>query len=135
MENPVTLDLRSEANLVGVHPDLVRVVRHAFEKLRVARPNLTFRITCGVRTVAQQRQLLADGATRTMDSRHLSGHAVDLAAVLNGKLSWDWPLYYQLAVFMKDSAAELNVPIVWGGDWKTFKDGPHFELPKAQYPR
>lgn len=129
------LDARSERNFGGVHPDLVRVLRFAHFKLAQSNPRLSFIGTCGLRTAAQQRELLASGASTTMDSRHLSGHAYDIAATINGRLSWDWPLYYQLASVIKQAAAELNVPVEWGGDWKKFKDGPHWQLPKAQYPR
>ena len=67
-------------------------------------------------------------------SRHLTGHAVDLGVLVDGVVKWDWPLYDQLARTMKAAAAELHLPIEWGGDWKTFKDGPHFQLPKRTYP-
>ena len=70
-----------------------------------------------------------------MNSRHLTGHAVDLAPVINGAVSWDWPLYHRLAKTVKASAAELGVPLTWGGDWRTFKDGPHWELPWASHPK
>jgi peptidoglycan L-alanyl-D-glutamate endopeptidase CwlK len=68
-----------------------------------------------------------------MNSRHLTGHAVDLAAVVGTEVRWDWPLYDKLSGFMKAAAKELNIPIEWGGDWK-FKDGPHFQLPWKEYP-
>jgi peptidoglycan L-alanyl-D-glutamate endopeptidase CwlK len=119
----------AETKLVGVHPDLIRVVRHAARDTP-----LPFTITCGVRTAAEQRKLVASGASQTMRSRHLTGHAVDLAALVDGKVAWDWPLYHRLAVVMKQAAAFEKVPIEWGGDWRSFPDGPHFQLPWAQYP-
>jgi len=125
----VQLDARAEKSLVGVHPDLVRIVRRAAEIT-----STDFTITEGLRTIARQKQLMAVGATRTMRSRHLTGHAVDLAAKVNGTIRWDWPLYSRLAVAMKTAAEGLNLPIEWGGDWRTFKDGPHFQLPWATYP-
>jgi len=125
----VQLDARAEKSLVGVHPDLVRIVRRAAEIT-----STDFTITEGLRTIARQKQLMAVGATRTMRSRHLTGHAVDLAAKVNGTIRWDWPLYSRLAVAMKTAAEGLNLPIEWGGDWRTFKDGPHFQLPWASYP-
>jgi len=79
--------------------------------------------------------LFAQKATKTMNSRHLTGHAVDLAPMLGGKVSWDWPLYHRLAKTVKAAAAAEKVPITWGGDWRTFKDGPHWELPWKEYPR
>lgn len=125
----LALDKRSEANLVGVHPDLVAVVRGA---LRIS--PIAFVVTEGVRTLARQRSLVASGASQTMRSRHLTGHAVDLAAKVDGVVRWDWPLYAQLAKAMKGAAGTLGTPIEWGGDWRTLKDGPHFQLPWSSYP-
>lgn len=115
--------------LSGVHPDLVRVVKRAIEIT-----DTDFRVTEGLRTKARQKQLVKAGASKTMNSRHLTGHAVDLVALLNGQVRWDWPLYHKIAAAMKIAAKELKVPLEWGGDWKTFKDGPHFQLPWKQYP-
>ena len=124
------LGATSLSRLTGVHPDLVKVV-----KLAITKTDLDFTVLEGMRTVERQRQLLAKGATKTMNSRHLTGHAVDLAPVIDGAVSWDWPLYHRLAKTVKAAAAELGVPLIWGGDWRTFKDGPHWELPWAQYPK
>lgn len=121
-----------ETKLSGVHPDLARVVRAAY-KITTA-DGRNFVITEGLRTMARQRVLFAQGATRTMKSRHLTGHAVDLAAVVDGEVRWDWPLYDHLAHDMKEAAKAEGVPIEWGGDWRSFKDGPHFQLPWADYP-
>ena len=125
----MVLNDRSEERLRGVHPKLVAVVRRAAELTQV-----DFVVTEGLRTEARQRQLVAKGASRTMNSRHLTGHAVDLAAVIDGDVRWDWPLYYKLADAMKAAARELSVPITWGGDWVTFKDGPHFEISPSRFP-
>ena len=124
------LGARSLERLVGVHPDLVRVVKRA-----IAESDLDFTVLEGMRTIDRQRQLMSQGATKTMNSRHLTGHAVDLAPVINGAVSWDWPLYHRLAKVVKAAAAKEGVPLQWGGDWRTFKDGPHWELPWAQYPK
>src|SRR5690606_24297512 len=86
------LDARAERNLDGVHPDLVRVVRHAARISAVA-----FTVTEGRRSLQRQRQLRAAGASHTLNSRHLTGHAVDLAAKVGGQVRWDWPLYVSLA--------------------------------------
>ncbi len=118
------LNDRSEDRLKGVNDDLVRVVRRAAEITDV-----DFVVTEGLRTKERQAQLVAKGASRTMNSKHIVGRAVDLAAVVDGEVRWDWPLYHKLADIMKRAAAELSVHIAWGGDWVTFKDGPHFELP------
>lgn len=119
----------SEARLKGVHPDLVKVMR-----LAIARTPLDFTITEGLRTQARQKELLAAGATQTMNSRHLTGHAVDVAVLVGGKVRWDWPLYDQLATVILAAAKELGIPVIWGGSWKTLKDGPHFELDRKAYP-
>jgi peptidoglycan L-alanyl-D-glutamate endopeptidase CwlK len=97
--------------------------------------SLDFTVLEGLRTLPRQKQLLAQGATCTLNSRHLTGHAVDLAPMIGGTVSWDWPLYNRLAKIVKAAAAHEKVPIVWGGDWRTFKDGPHWELPWKQYPK
>lgn len=121
------LSKRSLDNLKGVHPDLVAVVHRALEISPI-----DFAVIEGLRSVERQKQLVAAGASRTMRSRHLTGHAVDLAAYVGG-IRWDWTLYDALGVAMKTAAKELGVAIVWGGDW-TFRDGPHFELDRAKYP-
>lgn len=126
----ITLGQRSLSRLEGVHPDLVRVVKRA-----AANSDLDFTVLEGLRTAARQKQLFDLGATKTMNSRHLTGHAVDIAPMVGGTVRWDWPLYHQLADVIKAAAAEEKVPIVWGGDWRTFKDGPHWELPWKQYPK
>jgi peptidoglycan L-alanyl-D-glutamate endopeptidase CwlK len=120
------MDARSERNLIGVHPDLVRVVRAAAKKSK-------FIVTEGLRTKARQAQLVKARASWTMNSRHLTGHAIDIAALVNGEVRWDWPLYDNIASEMKKAAASLGVSIIWGGDWKK-KDGPHFELDRRKYP-
>lgn len=126
----IILGARSLSRLEGVHPDLVRVVKKA-----AVMSSLDFTVLEGLRTVARQKQLKELGATKTMNSRHITGHAVDLAPMVGGTVRWDWPLYHQLAVIVKDAAKAENVPITWGGDWRTFKDGPHWELPWKQYPK
>jgi len=125
----ITLGSRSLSRLEGVHPDLVRVVKRA-----AAMSDLDFTVLEGLRTEARQQQLFKQGATKTLNSRHITGHAVDLAPMLDGKVSWDWPLYHRLAKTVKSAADLEKVPLQWGGDW-TFKDGPHWELPWKQYPK
>lgn len=119
---------RSLRALEGVHPDLVRVV------LRAAAGPTAFIVTEGRRSAERQAQLVAAGKSRTLASRHLTGHAVDLA-VLAGKgvISWARPDYKILALQVKAAASELGVQVVWGGDWEWF-DGPHFELSRKAYP-
>lgn len=119
----------SLSRLDGVHPDLVKVIRLAIKKTTV-----DFMVTEGVRTKSRQKKLVAAGASTTMNSRHITGHAVDVAAWVAGEVRWDWPLYHKIAAGVKEAAKELGVPIVWGGDWRSFKDGPHFELNRKYYP-
>ena len=123
------LSERSHQRLQGVHPDLQRIVL-----LAAALTDTDFIVTEGLRTVERQRQLVAKGASQTMNSRHITGHAVDLAATVDGEVRWDWPLYHRLATAMKEAARQLGIRMVWGGDWRSFKDGPHFELDRHVYP-
>jgi peptidoglycan LD-endopeptidase CwlK len=131
------LNTSSIAKLKGAHPDLVRVVLRCAEDWKDA--DTGFIVTCGVRTLAEQKVLVAKGASKTLRSRHIPAangysHAVDLAATIDGKVRWDWPLYDRLAKAMKAAAKAEKVTVEWGGDWKTFKDGPHYQLPWASYP-
>lgn len=128
----MTLNTTSNQRLRGVHPDLARVVRRCAADW--TDPETGFVVTCGRRTIEEQRLLYAKGATRTLRSRHLTGHAVDLAVAIHGQIRWDWPLYAKLAKAMKAAAKAEKVPLEWGGDWVSFKDGPHFQLPVSKYP-
>lgn len=120
---------KSEQRLAGVHPDLARVARRALETSPVP-----FVITEGVRSAKRQEDLVASGASRTMNSRHLTGHAIDVAPIIGGRVCWDWPPFHTIAEAMKRAAVEHGVTLVWGGDWRTFKDGPHWELDRRVYP-
>lgn len=118
----------SKNNLKGVHPDLVKVVEKA-----ITLTEIDFRVTEGLRSKTRQIELVNKGASKTLNSRHITGHAVDVVALIGGSVRWDWPLYDKIAKAFKQASKELNIPIVWGGDWKTFKDGPHFELDRNVY--
>ena len=124
-----TFGERSEGKLVGVHIHLVNVVRRALELSTV-----DFAVVEGLRTKERQRELVASGASKTLNSRHLTGHAVDLAPYIAGEIRWDWPPFHRIATAMKGAARELGVEVVWGGDWTNFKDGPHWELSRKVYP-
>ena len=129
-----TLGVRSKARLKGVHPDLVKVVERAINITTV-----DFTVLEGVRDPLRQKKLVEAGASQTMNSRHIPGadgfaKAVDLGAWVDDEVRWDWPLYHKIAAAMKEAAKQVGVPIEWGGDWRTFKDGPHFQLPKKDYP-
>ena len=126
------LSQRSLKKMKGVHPDLVEVVRHAIDIVEV-----DFGVLEGLRSTKRQQELfqqkasLLDGVTKK--SRHQTGHAVDLVAYIGNEVRWDWPLYHKISKAMKTAAKELNVPLEWGGDWKRFPDGPHFQLPRKDY--
>jgi peptidoglycan L-alanyl-D-glutamate endopeptidase CwlK len=128
---------RSLRNLRGIHPDLRRVMDRALQESPV-----DFVITEGLRTLARQRQLLAKKATKTLNSRHLTGHAVDLYAWvdldLDGTVEFvemsNPRLMTRIADAIKAAAVKEKVAIVWGGDWKKFVDMPHFELNRRKYP-
>lgn len=124
-----SLGTRSLMRLNGVHPDLVKVVKRAIEITTV-----DFTVLEGLRDPQRQRTLVDSGASQTLNSRHITGHAVDLGAWVDDQVDWSWPLYHKIAAAMKTAAKELGVSIVWGGDWRTFKDGPHFELSRKEYP-
>lgn len=141
---PYQFGKRSTDNLVGVHPDMVRVVKRALElSWKAGGPDFT--VIEGVRTPERQRELYAQGRTKpgnivtwTLKSNHFKdpktgfGHAVDL---FPGK--WDdLKLFDQMAKFMFQAAAELKIKIRWGADWdrdgkpreRGETDSPHFEL-------
>jgi peptidoglycan L-alanyl-D-glutamate endopeptidase CwlK len=121
---------RSLKNLNGVHPDLRRVIDRA-----LLDSPLDFVVIEGLRTKERQKELVASGASKTINSRHLTGHAVDLVPIgPNGKAAFDWPLYDKLGPAVKAAAEKEGVALDWGGDWTSFKDGPHFELDRKVYP-
>lgn len=121
------LTKRDLERLAGVHPDLQRVIREASALA-------DFMVLEGLRSRARQQELVTQGKSQTMFSRHLTGHAVDIAPLRDGTVSWDWPDYHALAPVVKGVAERLGVPIEWGGDWKGFPDGPHWQLPFNAYP-
>jgi len=135
------LSQRSLDKLKGVHPDLVRVVERA-----LLLSTVDFSVTYGLRTAEEQKKLVEAGKSRTMNSRHLTGHAVDLTPWANGKSvngddAANWHYFATVARFMKMASIELKTPITWGGDWdrpdkngNKFLDGYHFELTWASYP-
>jgi len=151
---PFALGSQSRAELVGVHPQLTKVVLRALELT-----TQDFSVHDGLRTAEEQERLVASGASTTKNSKHLKqadgfGHAVDLVPYVNKKLRWEWPLIYPIALAMRSAATELNVQLRWGGNWqclntstempeelvnsyveqrvkqglRAFIDGPHYEL-------
>ena len=123
------LSTRSLKRLEGVHPRLVALAREA-----IALSPVDFMITEGLRTRARQAALVKAGASRTWRSRHLTGHAIDVAALVDGQVRWDWPLYPRIAAAFKAAAVRQGTALVWGGDWPTLRDGPHFELDRKAFP-
>lgn len=128
------MNLLHGERLRQVHPDLIKLVYRA----AIAAP-WDLLVIEGIRTVERQKVLFAQGASKTMNSRHIPGvdglgKAVDIAPAPGGQASWAWPLYHILAPVVKAAAVELKIPIEWGGDWATFADGPHWQLPHAKYP-
>lgn len=151
------LGKKSLNELQGVHPALVTVVQRAIEITAQ-----DFGVHDGIRTLDEQRQLVAQGASQTLDSRHITGHAVDLVPVINGKLRWEWPPIFLIADAMRLAARESGMRVRWGGAWdvdftaaqespedlvagyvarrkaaglRAFIDGPHFELSPDEYPQ
>lgn len=124
-----SLSKRSQNKLTGVHPELVRVVRRAIEITHT-----DFTVIEGLRSIERQKSLYNLGQSKTLRSRHLTGHAVDLAALVDGVINWEPEVYANIAQAMKAAASELDVPVQWGGDWKTFKDYVHWQLPHDKYP-
>lgn len=112
-----TLGAGSRAELAGVHPRLVAVVERA-----ITLTSVDFTVHDGLRTEAEQRKLVARGASKTMNSKHRHqadgyGHAVDLVPFVGGKLRWEWPLIYPIADAVDRAATELGVALRWGGVW------------------
>jgi len=145
------LSKRSLARLDGVNDDLVKVVNTA-----IGLSKIDFGVICGLRTIEEQRELVAKGASKTMKSKHIEGNAVDLMAYVGSRASWELDLYDDIADAMKIAADEHDVQIRWGAAWhipdlrewdssmqdamneyidirrgqgrRPFIDGPHFEL-------
>ena len=120
------LGTRSLQSLSGVHPDLVDVV-----KLAITITEVDFTVIEGIRNINRQRQLYKAGKSTTMNSRHITGHAIDMVP---WPVDWeDLERFNVMAEAMKTAAEVQEIPIVWGGDWKSFYDAPHFELDRKKY--
>lgn len=124
------LSKRSLNNLKGVHPDLVKIVKRALEI-----SDVDFTVVEGLRTLKKQKEYFNKGASKTMKSKHLKqsdgfGYAVDLYPYYDGsvQVEADYTYFKKIADSMKMAAAEFEVDITWGGDWKSFVDCPHFQL-------
>ena len=124
----MVLSERSLKALAGVHPDLVRVVHQA----ALGSP-FPFIVTEGLRTIERQRELFAKKLSRTMKSRHLTGHAIDFVPVVDGEVTWKTPAFHVVIAAFKKAASEIGVAVVSGGDWPSFRDYPHLELDRKVY--
>jgi len=146
-----TLSQRSLGRLDGVKNQLHSVVTTA-----ISLTNCDFGVTCGLRNIQEQEELVARGASQTMNSKHLTGDAVDVVAYIGNRISWELNLYDEIADAFKEASIKEGVPIKWGGAWsvpdlrdwhgtaeearesyidlrksqsrKYFLDCPHFEL-------
>lgn len=128
--NTYALSQRSQNNLNGVHQDLVQVVH-----LALALSRHDFVVIEGVRSLERQKELIKEGKSKTLNSRHLTGYAVDIVPLINSAIPWqDWSAFESVAQAMKQAARQLGIAINWGGDWVSFRDGPHYELCREVYP-
>ena len=129
MSSKFKLSNRSKEKLKGVHPDLIAIVYRALQLSSV-----DFAVTEGLRSKERQAELVAQKKSQTQNSRHLTGHAVDVVAYVGKEISWDWALYEEINKAFQEAAKELGVSIIWGGSWTSLRDGPHFELDRKAYP-
>lgn len=126
------LSNRSRMNLEGVHQDLVEIVMLAGEYCDEA--GLDFILTDGTRTIEEQREYVRTGKSKTMQSRHLGGFAIDYVGLVNGRVTYDGAVMSAIAECFKRAATKRRTPIIWGGDWTSFKDMPHIQLEAKRYP-
>lgn len=112
----------STRRMAGVDARLVAVMKAARELSPVP-----FEITEGLRTKERQRYLVRTGKSKTLNSYHLRGKAVDVVAMPGGKVSWNLADYRRINAAVQKAAKAAGVTITWGGNWKTIIDGPHFQ--------
>ena len=113
----------SKKRLEGVDERLKAIVIEA-----AVRCPFPFNVSEGLRSVEQQREYVRQGKSRTMNSKHLTGKAVDLYPLSMDRKQVDWSRFEELADLMFQVASERGTEIVWGGHWKTFVDKCHFQL-------
>jgi len=118
------LSMKSRSKLVGVNPKLTAIAEKAIRLTTV-----DFQITEGLRSIERQKLMVANGRSQTIHSKHLTGDAIDVMALVYGRVTWSFPAYKSIAKAMKTAAVQLEIDdLYWGGDWETFKDGPHFQI-------
>lgn len=118
-----TFSTRSKEKLQGVDPRLIKVA-----ELALQRSPFDFGISEGLRTAQRQKELVADGKSQTLKSRHLVGRAIDFVIFINGKANWDLANYEKVAQVFLDVGKEQGIELEAGAFWKSFKDGPHIQL-------
>jgi|GEM_PF-3413409 len=128
------MDDRTAKNIYPCHPDIKRLVGACY-----ANSPYPFKVTEGMRSAGRQEKLIKEGKSKTRNSRHLTGHAFDIAIFPYGSdVSWDYEKYELVAEHIKSMAKKLDIPIEWGGDWKKWipgkKDGTHFQLSWQTHP-
>jgi peptidoglycan L-alanyl-D-glutamate endopeptidase CwlK len=138
---------RSNASMIGLHPDMVMLAQMALQL-----SDVDFTVIEGFRSPDRQAELVLAGASQTKMSKHLIGHAIDVAAYVNGIICWEWPHYPKIASAFQAASRELGIPVIWGACWdrqlasltddlvaevghykarrsgKAFIDSGHFEL-------
>lgn len=122
------LSTKSIERLKGLHPVLSSIVM-----LAIKISDVDFSVIDGVRSKEKQAQYVKDGLSKTLDSYHLTGHAVDLYPWVDGKTSHDHFHYAQLNEAMQKAAKQLGYEVEWGGNWKSFVDKPHFQINRNVY--
>lgn len=125
------LNARSLKALKGVHEDLVAVTLEAYN-LAIRQGN-DFIITEGIRTLERQQELFKKGFSKTMNSRHLTGHAIDFAPLIGGELTWKTPAFVPIIACFMAASVQLKIPVESGANWTSFKDYPHIQLPRSKY--
>jgi peptidoglycan L-alanyl-D-glutamate endopeptidase CwlK len=151
MSSGFSFGKRSLAVRAGLVPELQRIVDLA---IKVTKQD--FKLVSGLRTQAEQINHVASGASKTLNSRHLTGHAVDIVPYIGPGIS-PYPLqgdsakvikaklsrFEDVAMAMFIAADMLDIPLQWGNDWDcdgvpTAKDPdekglivdmPHFQIP------
>jgi len=118
------LGKNSRKNMIGLHPYLAFMVEQAIKETK---QDFTILNSGGVRTYAQQKKMVDRGVSKTLNSYHMYGLAVDLVAYQNGKPSWDEKLYPEIIRATKEVISRYKLPIdngfdMWGWDM------PHWQL-------
>jgi len=145
-KNNFKFSQRSIDNLKGVNDELVEVCH-----LALSLSDIDFGVSEGLRTLEQQKEYVAQGKSQTLNSKHLSGDAIDVYAYVGGSVSWDVKYYIKIAEAFRQAAKQKEYPIRWGGSWTVlnsepsasvayndyiderrdpFIDAPHFEIIK-----